>query len=345
MASQRLTIRAAAPKFVLKQAERYRLDREMLLKKSGLTEEELADSDKRISREKLSLLWTEVEELTGNRFFGLSVGAKVKTEQLGLVGYAMRCSETLGDAITKLKTYAPLLADDVELEISTPGDRAIIHLEAAISLVAIRHPIHCRLAILVSVARELTNRNDLSPIEVHVPEEAFDDKEGKLRGFFRCPIEFGAGVASVSFFPNDWNQLLQTHDPQLGKYLNEHATNLIERRLPDADLKQQIEHILSTKLTTGDPGLAGVAEELGMSPRTLQRQLAASKTRYKDVLDEFRREMALSLLNNPKLTIKEVAFLLGYNEASGFYRAFHRWKRCAPNEFRERLQKKKRGKR
>ena len=333
MALQRLTIRAAAPILVLRKAEELGFKREVLLQKTGLTAEELSHPDKRVPREKLSRLWVLIEKMGGGRFFGVTVGASVSIADMGIVGYIMRFSQSLGEAMTKLENYGRLLADDVELKICRDNDDPRIELDANINLVAIRHPIHCRLAIIVSVVRNLIS-SDFKPKVVHLPELRVNDGQ-ELRDFFRCPLEFGSGKSSVTIESEDWAQKLDSCDSHLGHYLESYADYLMDRQPSQASLIDQIEYLLSAKLSSGDPGLSGIAKELAMSPRSLQRLLSNEGTKYKDVLDHFRHEMALDLLRNPKLSIKEIAFMLGYHEASGFYRAFHRWKNCPPNRFRE----------
>jgi AraC-like DNA-binding protein len=54
------------------------------------------------------------------------------------------------------------------------------------------------------------------------------------------------------------------------------------------------------------------------------------------ILDEFRRDLALRYLADPKIAVTEVAYLLGYSEPSPFHRAFKRWTGVTPTEARKR---------
>ena len=62
-----------------------------------------------------------------------------------------------------------------------------------------------------------------------------------------------------------------------------------------------------------------------MSTRSLQRQLREEGTSYKGILDEVRQELAQQYMQDPKMPIKEVTFMLGFSEVSNFTRAFKRW--------------------
>ena len=55
-----------------------------------------------------------------------------------------------------------------------------------------------------------------------------------------------------------------------------------------------------------------IAKHLGLTDRTLQRQLANEKTTFQILLSESRQAKAKTLLKN-KLSIQEISNLLGYN--------------------------------
>jgi AraC-like DNA-binding protein len=69
----------------------------------------------------------------------------------------------------------------------------------------------------------------------------------------------------------------------------------------------------------------------------LQRRLERAGTTFNAVCDELRRDAALEHLRNPRVPIKEAAFLLGFSEPSTFYRAFRRWTGDTPANFRRGL--------
>jgi AraC-like DNA-binding protein len=71
-----------------------------------------------------------------------------------------------------------------------------------------------------------------------------------------------------------------------------------------------------------------------MSERTLQRRLTEEGTSFKQLLTEARREKAREYLADPSLDIKEVAFLLGYEDNNSFYRAFRLWEGDTPSNWR-----------
>jgi AraC-like DNA-binding protein len=71
-----------------------------------------------------------------------------------------------------------------------------------------------------------------------------------------------------------------------------------------------------------------------MSVRTLHRSLAAEGTTYRELLDQLRCDLATRHLADDRISIAEIAFLLGFSEISAFHRAFRRWTDRTPAEFR-----------
>ena len=91
---------------------------------------------------------------------------------------------------------------------------------------------------------------------------------------------------------------------------------------------------MKRSLMGGRPDIQTVASELGMSDRTLQRRLSDECTSFKHLLTEVRHEQAQVYLADPTLDIKEVAFLIGYEDQNSFYRAFRLWEGDTPANWR-----------
>ena len=77
-----------------------------------------------------------------------------------------------------------------------------------------------------------------------------------------------------------------------------------------------------------------VAEDLGMTSRTLQRKLGQEGVSYQKLLDEVRQKMAEDYLRNSELAIPDIALRLGYSETTSFHRKFKAVTGKTPGEFR-----------
>ena len=77
------------------------------------------------------------------------------------------------------------------------------------------------------------------------------------------------------------------------------------------------------------------SEVVNQSVRTLQRRLSTEQQTYSNLLQQCRLEMAGDLLENSNASIAEIAHQLGYNNQGNFTRAFYRWAKVSPSEFRK----------
>jgi AraC-like DNA-binding protein len=107
-------------------------------------------------------------------------------------------------------------------------------------------------------------------------------------------------------------------------------------KLPKAEATTDaVRRLLAEKLANGPPTLEQIARRLRMSARTLHRRLDQEGTSFRRILAEVRREVAARHLREPQLAVGEIAFLLGFSEASAFHRAFKRWTGHAPRAYRD----------
>jgi AraC-like DNA-binding protein len=89
-------------------------------------------------------------------------------------------------------------------------------------------------------------------------------------------------------------------------------------------------------LSSGELSEMEIAQHLHMSRRTLQRKLAEAETTYQKLIDDTRRELALSYIEDPRHSITDITFMLGFSQQSAFTRAFKRWTRLPPTDYRAR---------
>ncbi|MNJ10795.1 HTH-type transcriptional regulator VirS [compost metagenome] len=78
-----------------------------------------------------------------------------------------------------------------------------------------------------------------------------------------------------------------------------------------------------------------VTQRLGISVRTLQRRLAADGTSFKVLLREVRRQLATRYLSEGRHTVKEVAYLLGFQDLSNFSRTCRSWFGVSPSQLQQ----------
>jgi AraC-like DNA-binding protein len=121
-----------------------------------------------------------------------------------------------------------------------------------------------------------------------------------------------------------------TYNAELLEMLNPQLERALEERRAQSSVSEQVKWILKRLLAGSRPEISAVARELGLSDRTLQRRIVDDGASFRELLLEARKELAREYLTRPEIDIEEVAYLLGYEDANSFYRAFRTWEGTTP---------------
>ncbi|MGQ0590516.1 MAG: helix-turn-helix transcriptional regulator [Sphingosinicella sp.] len=108
------------------------------------------------------------------------------------------------------------------------------------------------------------------------------------------------------------------------------------RKRRETPLRRAVERHLEPLLSSGPIRIDEVARALGYSRQTLYRRLKAEGATFEEVLDDLRRRVALRLIRDEALPVKEAAWRLGFSDPAAFSRAFKRWTGASPSEQRGR---------
>jgi len=123
-------------------------------------------------------------------------------------------------------------------------------------------------------------------------------------------------------------------DSHLLHILEAHADDLLLERHTTTGLRALVENQLLSMLPSGRVQMAVVAQQLGMSERSLKRHLAQEGTSFGEILDRLRNRIALRYLEDRHMTLQQIAWLLGYSEIGAFNHAFKRWTGTSPGRAR-----------
>jgi AraC-like DNA-binding protein len=306
--------------------------REALLREAKIDERQLRDADARIPLAAVERLWRVAAGHVSDPAFGLRIGAETSVREWGLVGYAVAYSNTLGSALNRFAHYSRVVSDALVIRIDTERDATWVRLDVQPALRAFRPAVDTRLAALLSACREMTGA-PVTPLLVQLSyREPADVKE--YERFFAAPLEFGALASSFLLRSEDLARRLAMADKTLAGYLETLADQKLASVGAERTLSERVRRALWAELSERTPNLEAVARALGMSARTLQRQLRQEGVTFARLLEELRREMAPALLRDGQHGVSEVAFLLGYEDPSAFRRACQRWFARSPRSFR-----------
>jgi AraC-like DNA-binding protein len=125
-----------------------------------------------------------------------------------------------------------------------------------------------------------------------------------------------------------------THNAELLALVAPQLESELTQRLAQKSFSDQVKGIVKKLLAGQRLTLRDVAHELRLSTRTLQRRLTGERAKFQQLMEEARRELAQHYLLHSSLELNETAYLLGYEDANSFFRAFHHWEGTSPGEWR-----------
>lgn len=317
--------------------DRLGLDTDALIQAAGVDRERLEDPDGRLVGTEVSALWAKAYELSGDPVLSLHAAEACPIGAYKVIDYISANARDVGEAFRLAARYFKLINTAVRLPIDESGDPVtfdVISESGGAAAISRPYAEYC-LAVYVLHVRGTTG------IEFPVQRVSFthprpaDTREHER--IFGCPVEFEAVHNRLYIERSAWE--LRTKDPQIGVFqvLIEHADLLLAKLPPGPDLIGRTRRAISERLRGGDPSLASVARELGMSERSLQRHLRELGYSFNNLADEVRHATARLYLEQPDMALAEISYLLGFADQSAFNRAFKRWTGSTPAQARRTL--------
>lgn len=284
-----------------------------------------------VSTEELFGLWRAIAEISGDPAIGLRLGTEARIERYDPAAIAALCSESFRDAVQRMARYKQLTCPEEIRVISTDGECAI---EFAWLLAQEAEPpvlVDLCLSWILAIGRRGTG-NAITPLRVELTR-APKDRE-LLETHFGCRVKFKAARNCLIFRTSDLDRAFVTHNADLLAMIGPQLDAELDARQSLMSVGDQAKTVIKRMLAGQRPTIDNVARQLGMSSRTLQRRLTDSGITFQRLLDESRRELAHHYLAQSSLELNETAYLLGYEDANSFFRAFQHWEGTSPGQWR-----------
>ncbi len=163
------------------------------------------------------------------------------------------------------------------------------------------------------------------------------DERACYEQFLGAELRTGATQATLAFDRSLLACPVASADPELAQYFAAILARAAGFDVDEDELLRRARIAIRDALVRGTPGAATIARQLGLGQRTLQRRLAALGLGFAELLDSTRRALAEGYLRDPSLGLAEIAYLLGYDEQTSFFRAFRRWHEQTPAAYRRAL--------
>lgn len=253
------------------------------------------------------------------------VGREIEFADLGIAGYAVMTSATLGQGLDIRQHYSTaFFGTQIDIESVKdldPGYELVISSSsptAQLRQFEIEEYFATGLKLIGSLIRENISIESVSfthPKPIHYSE---------YENLFDCPIEFNAEKTRMRLRHPSLDTPIITKNEEVFDICTKHCQRIM---LTSGDANHVRDRLCSIFLANPRelPELVSAAASLEMSPRTLRRKLQHENVTYEELKAEFRFDLTKQLISDAKMKPKQVAFFLGYSSPSSFGRAFKAW--------------------
>jgi AraC-like DNA-binding protein len=301
-----------------------------VLRRAQLPGDLFSRENVRLTTDEYFRLWAALETEAGDPALPLRIGQLISPEAFHPPIFAALCSPDLSVAVRRLARYKRLIApmslileDRADsLFVGMRWDEPDFRLPASLAAT--------ELVFLTQIAR-IATRELIRPVRVESPHplepaDAYETFFGvaPVRGDEHGVTFSGADARRPFLTANE--SMWETFEPELRRRLAELDAS--------ASLAEKVRAVLLESLPAGEASIDVTARRLGLSSRSLQRNLKEEGTSYKAVVRKTREQLARHYVTNTTLAYAEIGFLIGFDEPSSFFRAFRGWTGETPESVR-----------
>lgn len=258
----------------------------------------------------------------GDPILGARLGQSMSAADLGPTGILLSQSSTLRRGLRRFHDSLSALQGATEMEFGEDGDMPQMTYQLKSDKIAYSPQdsefSFSGLCQLIRAAFDARWR----PEEVHF-QHAQSKRYDLLERIFRAPVRFDQPTNRILMPPETMDIHHRDEDKALIGLIERHISDLAVEN--DLNLAERVKMIVSRRLGHTRVDLKTVAQELGQTPRSLQRHLAREGTSLRDITREHRKQSARTQLDDPNIKVNAVAQSLGYSDATAFGRAYRAW--------------------
>ena len=329
-----LWTRGVAARETLSYLDRRGIDARPALLGAGLSRRQLSRSDIGLSVASqyrfLELAAAEADD----QLLGLHVAAEMDLRAIGILFYLTGSARTVSEALENFARYSKTTNEALVVEISRRKDEVTLTIRHVHEFDEPHRQFFELVALwFIRTLHRQTNRH-FNPVRVTFTHARNADLR-EVHHLLRCPVDFAQAVDTWVLPQRVMDLPILSEDSHLLQILTAYADDLMAERHSVSGLQSMVANQLVDLLPSGESGAAAIALRLGMSRRSFARHLAEEGTTFGEILEQLRRRLAARYLADDRMSLQQIAWLLGYSEPGAFTHAYRRWTGTTPRQARK----------
>lgn len=306
-------------------------DAQALAVELGIDPLALRDPDVPVPVTALLAFYEQAALRTGCRSFGLRMAARTGMTVVGSLWILLRQAQTVGQMLEDLAANFDLYTQGAVVGLHAEGRARRLSWSTRTG-VAEREVQMAEYSVAVLCA-EIRRHAPAGwePASVRFRHRAPEDRT-ELRRVLGPHLQFDAADNSLLIEPALLDRPLRGAGSRTRALLS-HVLRA-EREPVDPGLVERVDAVIRALLPYARCTLADLSRALGMAPRTVQEHLQAQGRSFQDIRDAVRADLAAKYLRDSRLSLTQIADVLGYSELSAFSRSFRRWHGVPPRSLR-----------
>ena len=303
------------------------------LEHAGINPAVIKITGQRVHTDQVARLFKTVQETLDDEFMGFTqtnckVGLFATMAQL-----VSHCS-TLGELLDKAVSFYNLVSNDIPMKLSHSQGNAVLSFQMTQPHL---DPEHFMAEFWLVIWHRFPSWYIGQPIRLQETHFTFSSPQHRdeLQIMFPSQLQFNRSANRLIFDAQYLDKPLVRSDQELATYVQNAPADVMTIPGSDSTLEAKIERIIGQRHPDRlvFAPMHQLAKELGISSQTLHRRLKESATSYQKIKDNLRREVAIQKLVNEKLSVEQVADIVGFTESRSFTRAFKHWTGLTPSEY------------
>ncbi|HAP14833.1 MULTISPECIES: AraC family transcriptional regulator [Lactococcus] len=224
------------------------------------------------------------------------------------------------------KITGPIVVDSIELENTVEVSFKFIHANMELPKFSVLN----EQLLVLSLLRTGIGAQRLSLV-VESPYD-YDDVTLETIG---AQVQKGE-TNRLIFDKTDLFKPFLTQNNIMWQYLEPELNQHLARQEREQSFTGHVQQELYKAISSGFFSVADISRHLGVSVRTLQRNLTSENTTFKQELQAVQKAMTFSYIKMG-LPTEEISYLVGYSEVNAFSRAFKKWTGKTVTEYRKEM--------